>query len=59
MSKSPNTLTPCLSENQKAETIDFGFTLKIRIVTGNWFEHLSKFVESLVYESRYKLAGLK
>jgi hypothetical protein len=27
-------------------------------VSGNWFEHLSKFVESLLYIERYKLSGL-
>ena len=27
-------------------------------VSGNWFEHFSRFVESLLYVSRYKLTGL-
>lgn len=30
-----------------------------RTVSGSLFEHLSKFVESLQYVSRFKLAGLQ
>jgi hypothetical protein len=53
-----NTLTRNISINKKAEIIDSGFILKIRTVSGNWFEHLSKFVESLLYIERYKLISL-
>lgn len=30
-----------------------------RIVSGSWFEHLSKFIESLLYVDRFKLLGLQ
>jgi hypothetical protein len=45
--------------SEKAETYSFGFILKICTVSGNWFEHFSKFVEGLLYVSCYKFAGLQ
>jgi hypothetical protein len=37
----------------------WGLLTTLGTLSGNWFEHLSKFVESLLYLERYKLPGLE